>query len=147
MVNSSALVYKKQAFLDAGINDSRMIYGMEDYESVIQMLSKGYFGVVIPEPLMNYRVRKNSMVRKFTVNKQLYLYKLISEKHKEYISAFSTDLLNLTYQNGTGFMFDNPTQIYDFEKNYFLKVIKNNYIFAKLKKLKWLRKIVFRLRK
>ncbi|NTW31666.1 MAG: glycosyltransferase [Bacteroidetes bacterium] len=146
MLNSSALIYKKDSFLHSGLNDARMIYGMEDYESVINMLSNGYNGVVLPEPLWNYRIRKNSMARNFTKNKQLYLYKLISEKHKNYFSKFAPELINLINHNGVGFEFDNPTQIYDLNGNILFKFIKNNYLFHKLKSNKKLRKIVFKLK-
>ena len=39
-VNSSALVYKRNAFLIAGLNDKDVDYGLEDYESVISMISQ-----------------------------------------------------------------------------------------------------------
>jgi len=146
MINSSSLIYKKDTFLKTGFNDARMIYGMEDYESVINMLSNGYHGVVLPEPLWNYRIRKNSMARKFTRNKQLYLYMLISEKHKNYFSKFAPELINLINHNGVGFEFDNPTQIYDMNGNILFKFIKNNYFFQKLKSNKKLRKLVFKLK-
>ena len=113
MINSSALVYKKDAFLKSGLNDSQMIFGMEDYESVISMLSKGYQGIVIPEPLWNYRIRKNSMARMFTVDKQIFLYRLISEKHSEYFAKFASQLTNLLNANGPGIHIDNPTVIYN----------------------------------
>ena len=82
MINSSALVYKKEASLQAGLNKKEMTYGMEDWESVISLVEKNYRGVVLPEALFNYRVRKNSMSRSFTRVKQLHLNRLIGENHK-----------------------------------------------------------------
>ena len=35
MVNSSGLVYKRESFLKAGLNDTRFIYGMEDYDRIM----------------------------------------------------------------------------------------------------------------
>ncbi|MEQ8927626.1 MAG: glycosyltransferase, partial [Fulvivirga sp.] len=58
MINSSALVYKKNDFLSSGGNDRQMIYGMEDYDSVINMVKNGFRGVAIPEKLWGYRIRK-----------------------------------------------------------------------------------------
>ncbi|HTA81380.1 MAG TPA: glycosyltransferase [Bacteroidia bacterium] len=109
MINSSALVYKKQAFLSFGLNDAQMIYGMEDYESVISLIENGYQGVALPEPLWNYRVRKDSMARGFTNTKQVYLYRLIAEKHANFYSKFGADITNILNANGPGFKYDNPT--------------------------------------
>ncbi len=109
MINSSALVYKKDAFIEGGLNDKQMVFGMEDYESVISMVENGLQGVVLPEPLWNYRVRKDSMARAFTKNKQVYLYRLIAEKHKAFYSIFASDVTNLLNANGPGFNYDNPT--------------------------------------
>ena len=71
-VNSSGLVYKRNAFLAGGQNDKKVDYGMEDYESFINMLSHGFNGVVLPEVLFYYRVRKGSMFRNIT--KAILLY-------------------------------------------------------------------------
>jgi hypothetical protein len=108
-VNSSGLVYKKAAFLAAGLNDKKVDYGLEDYESVIHLLSTGYNGVVLPEFLFQYRVRGDSMIRKITREKLLYSYKYVAEKHTSYYATFATQINNLLNANGPGFLFDNPT--------------------------------------
>jgi glycosyltransferase involved in cell wall biosynthesis len=139
-VNSSALVYKKESFLKAGLNDAAMIYGMEDYDSVINMVKNGFQGVVMPEPLWNYRIRKDSMARAFTTDKQLYLYRLISEKHADFYATFATDISNLLNANGPGINYDNPTLIYDLPgagfigqrvKQKMIAIIKANRILRK----------------
>jgi glycosyltransferase involved in cell wall biosynthesis len=112
-INSSALIFRKECFLKAGLNDAAMIYGMEDYDCVINMVKNGFQGVVLPEPLWNYRVRKTSMSRAFTSNKQLYLYRLISEKHAAFYAKFASDISNLLNANGPGINYDNPTLLYD----------------------------------
>jgi glycosyltransferase involved in cell wall biosynthesis len=108
-LNTSALVYKKSHFLAAGLNDPGMLYGMEDYESLIAMIAKGYRGVAIPEPLWKYRIRKNSMARAFTTNSQLFLYKRIAEKHSQLYADFATPLFLLLNSNGPSLNIDNPT--------------------------------------
>jgi glycosyltransferase involved in cell wall biosynthesis len=108
-VNSSALVYKRTAFLAGGLNDKTSGYGLEDYESVVNMMKNGFNGVVLPEPLFYYRVRKGSMIRNITREKLLYSNKYISEKHQSYYSIFATQLINLLNANGPGYLFDNPT--------------------------------------
>ena len=146
MINSSALVYKTNAFIQSGLNDPQMIYGMEDYESVISMTEKGYMGVVLPEPLWNYRVRKDSMARAFTRNKQLYLYRVIAEKHTVFYSTFGAEIANLLNANGPGFNYDSPTFFYNIPghnpNNKFL-----NMAFRIIKSNKALRKIAIRIKK
>jgi len=108
-VNSSGLVYKRAAFLTGGLNDKKADYGMEDYDSVISMLRHGFNGVVIPEPLFHYRVRKGSMFRQATPEKLLYSNRYIAEKNKDYYSRFATQVINILNANGPGYQFDNPT--------------------------------------
>ncbi len=109
-VNSSSLVYKREAFLKAGKNDPTMLFqGYEDYESVIAMLAAEFGGVVIPEPLFHYRVRTGSMYRKISRSKKLSLYQHICEKHGKYYAGFATDLFNLLNANGPGILLDNPS--------------------------------------
>ena len=123
-VNSSALVYKKNAFLAGGINDKKVDYGMEDYDSVVNMLSNGFNGVVLPEILFYYRVRTGSMFRNITLEKLLYSSSYIATKYKSYYIKFAVQIINLLNTNGPGYLYDNPT----FEVNIFLKA-KNESIF------------------
>jgi glycosyltransferase involved in cell wall biosynthesis len=108
-MNTSAMVYKKDHFLDAGLNDARMIYGMEDYDSMISMLAKGYRGVAFPEVFWNYRIRKRSMAQSFTLDSKLYLYKLIAEKHAAFYSQHASTLFLILNSNGPSVNIDNPT--------------------------------------
>jgi glycosyltransferase involved in cell wall biosynthesis len=146
-VNSSGLVYKKAAFLAAGQNDRTVDYGLEDYESVVHLLSKGYNGIVLPEFLFKYRVRGDSMIRKITREKLLYSYKYIAEKHTSYYATFATQINNLLNANGPGFLFDNPT----FAVSVVTNAESNSWLFRKakafIKKNKTLKSIVLRLKK
>jgi len=147
MINSSALVYKKQAFIKTGLNDPLMVFGMEDYESVINMVKNGYSGVALPEPLWNYRVRKDSMARAFTRKKQLYLYKLMAEKHGKFFANFTTEVVNLLNANGPGFTYDNPTFYIDFPVGGFFNNKAKNVIINLIKSNKMLRKAAVRIKK
>jgi glycosyltransferase involved in cell wall biosynthesis len=110
LVNSSSLVYKREAFLSGGQNDATMAFqGLEDYESVISMLASGFGGVVIPEALFNYRIRPDSMIRAISVSKKLDLYQHISEKHKQFYATFAAEVSNLLNANGPGISQDNPS--------------------------------------
>jgi len=146
-VNSSGLIYKKTAFLEGGRNDKTVDYGLEDYESVVHLLSKGYNGVILPECLFHYRVRGDSMIRKITREKLLYSYKYIAEKHSSYYATFATQINNLLNANGPGFLFDNPT----FAVTVVTNPEKNSWLFRKIKGLvkknKTLKKIALSLKK
>ncbi len=139
MINSSSLVYKLNSFLHAGMNDSEMLFqGWEDYESVVSMVASGLNGVVIPEPLFNYRIRAKSMVRGLSKEKKLVLFQHISEKHKRIYAKFAPDLFNLLNANGPGLNMDNPSLDHHladkipFGGNFSLKLIKlikrNRYV-------------------
>jgi hypothetical protein len=141
------LVYRKAAFLEAGENDKKVDYGLEDYESVVHLLSKGYNGIVLPEFLFQYRVRGDSMIRKITREKLLYSYKYIAEKHTSYYATFATQINNLLNANGPGFLFDNPTFAVTVNTN----TENNSWLYRKakafIKKNKTLKKIALSLKK
>ena len=112
-VNSSALVYKKNSFLCLGKNDTNMPFqGLEDYDSVISILSKGGQGAVLPEVLFFYRVRKDSMIRAISKTKKLLLYQYISQKHKNFYATFAAENFNLLNANGPAIALDNPSLDY-----------------------------------
>lgn len=144
MANTSSLVYKRWAFLEKGLNDRAMLFGMEDYDSLISMVSHGYNGVVIPEPLFNYRVRKDSMARQFTRAKIEYLYELISHKHKNYYSIFASEINGLLNDNGPGYAYDNPTLDYELRSNPLAKIVGLK-ILQQLKQNKYLRTYLIKL--
>lgn len=109
MVNSGP-VFKRRSYLQGGLNDPEMVYGMEDWDSIIGMIEKGYPGVVLPELLYNYRIRKESMARAFTKVKKLHLHKIIAEKHAPLYQKYGVEVANLLNSNGSGLYFDNPTR-------------------------------------
>jgi|SRR5579871_3028479 len=108
-LNTSSLVFEKNTFLENCLNKTEMIYGMEDWETVINLVKKGFRGVSIPLKLFNYRVRKGSMAQSFTREKQLYLYKIIGESHKDFYNKFGPELVQILNANGPSLYFDNPT--------------------------------------
>lgn len=110
MINSSALVYKTEHFLSFGKNDPKMVYGMEDYDSVIAMVKNGARGVAFPELWWNYRIRKDSMQQAFTKNKELYLYRLMSKKHASFYAKYASEVVNLLNHNGPGIHYKNPSE-------------------------------------
>ena len=108
-INSQGIIIRKKTFLLFGLNDPEMEYGLEDYEAVVRMVSKGCKGVVIPKPLFKYRVRKASMLREIPRDGMIYLYNLLVNKNSEIFKQYAIDVINLLNANGPGYLYDNPT--------------------------------------
>lgn len=108
-MNTSALVYKKQAFLAAGFNDKTVDYGLEDYGSLISLLDSGFRGVVIPEPLFHYRIRPDSMYRSLTRYKAMYSHQYLAARFPDLYKTYAADIFNLMNANGPSFAYDNPS--------------------------------------
>jgi glycosyltransferase involved in cell wall biosynthesis len=148
MVNSSALVYKREAFLAAGLNNPEMIYGMEDWDSVISIVKHGYRGVVLPELLFNYRVRKDSMARSFTRNKLLHLQRLISKNHINLYNQYGSEIFQLLNANGSSLYFDNPTFESPSLGKSLLSPLNSRFkekLKQKVKQNKYIRKIAYKI--
>jgi glycosyltransferase involved in cell wall biosynthesis len=142
-INSSAIVLKRHTFVNYGANCTELVYGMEDWESVINMVSKGYRGVVIPQKLFNYRVRKGSMSQSFTREKQLYLLKVIAQRHRVFYAAYGADVMQLLNSNGSSLYFDNPTfEVVHFAPSEKLAALKNR-LKEHIKRNKLLRKMAY----
>ncbi|RYY74753.1 MAG: glycosyltransferase [Gammaproteobacteria bacterium] len=105
-------VVRRSDFLTYGINDSEMMFGMEDYEAWMRMASYGKLGVSIHEPLVNYRVRHNSMAREFRRSTILYMYEQIAQKNPEIYSRYGKEIFLLLNANGPGYLWNNPTLNY-----------------------------------
>ena len=145
MLNTSALVYKKNSFLNSGLNDANLIYGMEDWESVINMLGSGYGGVILPEVLFNYRVRSDSMSRAFTRVKRLYLRKYIAQKHASLYGKYGAELNLMLNSNGSGLDFDNPTFNTSLNSHFYISKRLSNRVKEKVKTNRLLRPIAFKI--
>jgi len=138
MINSSALVYKRSDFLKAGLNDPTMIYGMEDYDSVINLVKNGFRGVAIPQKLWEYRIRKGSMAQSFNIYSKNYLYRLLSKKHADIFSKHASEVVNLLNANGPGFLLENPSRVtrkpFPFANSRLISYIKRNKILRNIAK-------------
>ncbi len=86
--------------------------GLEDYDSVISLLASGAGGVILPEPLFQYRVRPDSMIRSVSKNKKLILAQYISKKYRLFYATFAAEIASLLQANGPGYKIDNPTLDY-----------------------------------
>ncbi|CAH1193341.1 hypothetical protein PAECIP111893_00438 [Paenibacillus plantiphilus] len=105
-------VIRKSDFISFGLNKLQMDKGMEDYEAWISMCEAGCIGISIPSPLVSYRIRTDSMSRKFDREIVVELYKKITIEHPELFNKYGAELYNLVYANGPGYLWNNPTLEY-----------------------------------
>ena len=117
--------------MKGGLNDKKVDYGLEDYDSVVNMMSKGLNGIVLPELLFYYRIRSGSMFRNITTQKLLYSNSYIATKYKNYYTNFALQIINLLNANGPGYLYDNPT----LEVQISISVKKENILIFKIKNL------------
>lgn len=103
------VLVRKDSFLKYGQNKSHIIYGLEDFEGWISMAEAGCGGVAIPEPLVEYRIREDSMFKVIENDKKLYLYDLISNEHPDFYRRYGVELFNLQNANGPAHGWDQPT--------------------------------------
>ncbi len=146
LINSSALVYKRNSFLAGGKNDTGMPFtGLEDYDSVVSMLAGGFHGVVLPETCFFYRVRPDSMIRGINNSRKLILYQYMAVKHAKFYANFAADLFNLLNANGPGIILDNPTLDYHLADKLPFGKKKSQRIISLIKKNRYIKTIAYRL--
>lgn len=145
MLNTSSLVFRKTSFISSGGNDRKFIFGMEDYDAILCLISNNMMGVAIPELLFNYRVRDNSMMRQFTKEKVLFLYQLLAEKHKTLYNSNGAELSQLLNCNGPGYLKDNPTMDIEDHENTYIGQLKKIALFRKLIESPALRKPLLKI--
>lgn len=108
-VNSSALIFRRQDFLDVGQNDPEFAGGYEDYATVVSLVARGRAGVVIPETWFHYLARPDSMSHKFTNEQEIYLHSLIMAKNPDAYKQYSSALIQLMNANWPHYTNDNPS--------------------------------------
>lgn len=106
---SAFSVVRRIDYLNYGKNRIIMEYGMEDYDGWIGLVENGYFGVSIPEVLVKYRIRQDSMSRQFNPDMRFYLSEQVANGHKEVYKKYGDEILNLLMQNGPSYLWNNPT--------------------------------------
>ena len=97
-----AFLVRTEAWLEHGVNDPRMSFGMEDYESHLRMFAAGVRGIAIPEPLFSYRKRPGSMSKGFEAHGVAYLYRRAWRNSPELLRRFGPELVGLYAENGHG---------------------------------------------
>lgn len=97
--NCQSLVYKRKAFERDGWHDPELRMFLDDWEGVISLLAGGHRGVMIPEPLFNYRIRIGSVFRStgglWDIN-----YEKITQKHRDLFNIWGADIAAFMNING-----------------------------------------------
>lgn len=109
---SAFVVVRRSDFVAYGMNREELRYGMEDYDAWIAMSAAGCGGVSIPEPLVHYRVRTDSMSRQFNPVTISYSYERMSSCHAALYKEYGYEVFNLMVANGPGYLWNNPTLTY-----------------------------------
>ncbi|MEM4283840.1 MAG: glycosyltransferase [Candidatus Caldarchaeum sp.] len=104
----TGVVIKRSSWLTYGMHRTEMEYAMEDYETWIRMVAAGCIGISIPEFLVRYRVRRESMLRQMNPNQALYLYDVISHYNPEIYQRYGVELFNLQNANGPAYLWPHP---------------------------------------
>lgn len=86
---SAFFVVRRSDYINFGQNRPIMEYGMEDFDGWLNLCANEYFGVSITEPLVEYRIRSDSMSRQFNPDMRLYLLDKLSENKQEIFQKFS----------------------------------------------------------
>ena len=102
------IVVRRSDFLAWGQNDPAFRDALEDYEAWISMLEHGCMGVSLPDPLVYYRVRTDSMYRSLSEAQMLEMYALIVERHRALYERYGAELFALQNENGPGWRWNHP---------------------------------------
>lgn len=77
-------MYRKEDWQKVGGYDTKMIYGLEDWEFWISLLKKGGEVRCLEEICFFYRIKENSMLKNLNQEKLNYLLEYMSIKHSDY---------------------------------------------------------------
>lgn len=113
--NTQAVVAKKEALVKYGMQDSSLQMVLDDWESVLSMVAHDARGIVIPDFLFRYRIRRNSVYRSHQ-NRWTRSYEKMINKHFDRISKYSKDLLLLLTTNGPNIFYKDPLWHTDYYK-------------------------------
>ena len=101
-------VVRRTAFEAAGGHDPAFAYALEDHAGWVSMLAAGYLGVSLSQPLVNYRIRSQSMLRSTNDSQLLHLHDLLSQTNPEAYRRWGAELYNLQNANGPARYWNHP---------------------------------------
>jgi glycosyltransferase involved in cell wall biosynthesis len=106
---TALVVVRRSHFLAHGrtVADTRL--GLEDWAAWVAMAAAGCAGVSLPEPLVSYRLRADSLSRRFHRDMVIQLFDQIARAHPETYRRHGLELYRLLVANGPGYLWNNPT--------------------------------------
>lgn len=107
-MNSSGLVARTSALLAVDLRD-KPILGYDDYALVLGLLDRGYHGVVIPEPLFEYRIRDDSRSKTGASDKLWpVFFQAMTTAYPALYRKYAVDVINLLNANGPQHRVNSP---------------------------------------
>lgn len=103
-------VSRKNEYLAFAHNHTDMNYALEDYDGWLGMIEHGCYGVCIPEPLTQYRVRSDSMARSLSKAAALEMRHQLVLHHPKLYEQYGKELYSLLLFNGTPIHWELPTK-------------------------------------
>jgi glycosyltransferase involved in cell wall biosynthesis len=112
MLTAMAVV-RRADFLAFGRNSAELPYALEDHDGWIGMVEAGCVGVSLPDMLVRYRLRPDSMLRQVNESQALYLADVIARRHPALYRRFGEELFGLLNANGRAFEWLHPAMFYE----------------------------------
>lgn len=102
------VVVRRSDFLEWGRNDPSLRYALEDHDAWISMVEHGCVGVSLPDPLVRYRLRSDSMYHSLSEAQILEMYNRIIARHRSTYERYGAELFALQNENGPGWRWNHP---------------------------------------
>ncbi len=102
------VVVRRSDFLAWGQNTPSLTYGLEDHDAWISMVEHGCIGVSLPDLLVRYRLRNDSMYHSLSEAQILEMYDWIVTRHRSTYERYGADLFALQNENGPGWRWSHP---------------------------------------
>ncbi|MGB9754583.1 glycosyltransferase [Roseiflexus castenholzii] len=102
------VVVRRSDFLAWGQNDPSLGDALEDYDAWISMVEHGRPGVSLPDLLVRYRLRSDSMYRSLSDAQMLEMYARIVDRHRSTYERYGAELFALQNENGPGWRWNHP---------------------------------------
>ncbi|MCS7290346.1 MAG: glycosyltransferase [Roseiflexus sp.] len=102
------VVVRRSDFLMWGQNNTSLRYALEDHDAWISMVEQGCVGVSLPDLLVRYRLRSDSMYHSLSEAQILEMYDQIVTRHRSLYERYGADLFALQNENGPGWRWNHP---------------------------------------
>jgi glycosyltransferase involved in cell wall biosynthesis len=116
---AALMIIRRADFLAFGRNRPEMAYAMEDHESWVGLAAAGCLGASLPDPLVFYRQRADSMLHAANENQLIYLFDQMIGLHPELYQRWGPEVAMLLIANGQPFRWPIPAmEVSDYKTRY-----------------------------